>query len=95
MSRSDAHLIGIKDKSSDVAMSLAFDVGDSFWCRDTSDNDISLLFKFDNQREAQRVITAQHDLKGLSVVNTNEQQYTPTTCLFSGVTVVDLSLLLR
>jgi len=69
ISRGDAHLIGIKDKSSDVTMSLAFDDADSVWCRDTSNNDISLLFKFDYQWEAQRVVAAQHNLEKLSNVN--------------------------
>jgi hypothetical protein len=94
MTRGNAHLVWIKDKSSDVAMSFDFDVTDSFWCGDTSDNNVSLLLKFDNQGKAQRVIPAQHDLKVVSDVrgNPNEYKYTPTTCRFSGVTVVDLSL---
>jgi hypothetical protein len=56
-----SRLIRVKDKGSDITMSFAFNVADSFRCGDASDNDVSLLLKFDDKREAQWVITTQHD----------------------------------
>lgn len=52
-----AHLIRVKDKGSDIAMSFVFNTADNFWCGDASDNDVSLLLKFDDKREAQWMIT--------------------------------------
>lgn len=62
-----AHLIRVKDECSDIAMPFAFNATDSFRCGDASDNDVSLLLKFDDKREAQWVITAQHDYEDISI----------------------------
>lgn len=72
VSKGDAHLIGIKDKGSNVSMAFAFDIADSFRCRDASDNDVTLLLEFDDQREAKRVIPAQYNLEGLGNVKVNQ-----------------------
>jgi hypothetical protein len=56
-----ARLIRVKNKSSDITMSFAFNAAYSFRRGDAGNNDVSLLFKFDDKRETQRMITTQHD----------------------------------